>query len=46
MNSVLLSTYQTFDKIGYISTWVLGITLVLALVFVMVKYLNTSDLND
>jgi len=46
MNSVLLNSYHAISDIGYMVTWVLGIIFVLAWIFVMYKYLDTSDLND
>lgn len=47
MESVLLqSTYYTVGhSIGYYSAWVLTIAFVILTVWVMYKYLDTSDLK-
>lgn len=46
MNKVVLaSTYEIGDKIGHYSAYALIVLGVVLLVWVMIKYLDTSDLK-
>lgn len=46
MTAQLLNTYATLDKIGSTVNTVLVILFILIWIWVMYKYLDTSDLND
>lgn len=45
LSTVLLNFYELGNKIGGFTSVALSIVLVLLLVWVMVKYLDTSDLH-
>ena len=46
MQSLLLnSVHEMGEKVGYFSAWVLGLLFVAIWVWVMFRYLNTSDLK-
>lgn len=46
MTPVLLNAYDTGNKIGEVITYGLVIVMAIVWIWVMFKYLNTSDLND
>lgn len=46
MTSVLLNAYDTGNAIGEVVTYVLLALMTIVWIWVMFKYLNTSDLND
>ncbi|WP_162902785.1 hypothetical protein [Taibaiella koreensis] len=46
MTSVLLNVYDAGNKIGEIVTYSLVILMAIVWIWVMFKYLNTSDLHD
>ncbi|WP_157977029.1 hypothetical protein [Taibaiella helva] len=46
MTAVLLNVYDAGNKIGEIATYTLVIVMAIVWIWVMFKYLNTSDLND
>lgn len=46
MATVLLNAYDTGNAAGEVVTYTLLILMVIAWIWVMFKYLNTSDLNE
>lgn len=46
MQSVLLNSYWALDKVGATISLALVVVFILVWIFVMYKYLDTSDLND
>jgi len=46
MNKVLLNVYDSIDAIGTPLTYGIVILMVIVWIWVMFKYLDTSDLND
>lgn len=46
MNTILLNTYDTIDAIGAPLAYSVVIVMAIVWIWVMVKYLDTSDLND
>lgn len=47
MQSVLLASFHDLgNAFGYGAAWVMGLLFVVVWVWVMFKYMDTSDLND
>ena len=46
MTSTILSVYDTGNTLGEIATYVLVILMAVIWIWVMFKYLDTSELND
>ncbi|PSK89314.1 hypothetical protein [Taibaiella chishuiensis] len=46
MTPVLLNMYELGNKVGEFSAYALVVVMAIVWIWVMFKYLNTSDLND
>ncbi|MFT4061292.1 MAG: hypothetical protein QM642_02935 [Edaphocola sp.] len=46
MTTTLLNTYNTVNALGETMAYALVIVMAIVWIWVMFKYLNTSDLND
>jgi len=46
MTPVILNMYELGNTVGEISTYVLLALMTIVWIWIMFKYLNTSDLND
>lgn len=46
MTPVLLNMYELGNKIGEFSTYLILVLMTIVWIWVMFKYLNTSNLND